>query len=382
MASPSPNLRKAAVLIRSLDAETGASLLAQLSPDEAAALRAAIRALGPIDPEERADVVAEFRRARPLLMEPAAVGVELRLTSSETYDGSDAELQQQPVAATVKRFEFLERAPIEVLVPYLAREHVQTIAVVLSYLPAGRAAAVVAALPEKIQADTMERLATLGETDPQSLIVLEHELAAWLAKRAIGRPGSVRRHDAVACILAAADATTRQKILANLKTHKAELADELAPAAARDAAPRRNSKASRRRPAISAPRAEADDLRLAAKRMSHDRAVSPAPPRPSLPPLAPFDFDHLIQLDAQTLGAVLRNVDANVLLIALVGSRDDLIDRICDQMPNRMARSFRKQLRRIGPTRLADVEAAQQSVARAAAQQLSHQRTRALTPIA
>jgi hypothetical protein len=54
------NLRKAAVLIRSLDSDTAAVMLAQLSAEEAAKIRAAIREIGALDPEEQAAVAAEI----------------------------------------------------------------------------------------------------------------------------------------------------------------------------------------------------------------------------------------------------------------------------------------------------------------------------------
>ena len=87
-----------------------------------------------------------------------------------------------------------------------------------------------------------------------------------------------------------------------------------------------------------------------------------------------INFDDLAELDSRTLSAVLRQADANVLALALVGSREELVDRICEQMPKRTAREFRRQLRRLGPTRLSDVEGAQRAVAQIAARQLAESR--------
>ncbi|HJQ79122.1 MAG TPA: hypothetical protein VJ828_04160, partial [Lacipirellulaceae bacterium] len=176
MSTLTPNLRKAAVLIRSLDADSAASLLGQLSVEEADALRAAAQLIGPIDPEERADVAAEFRRAAPIAAKPAADGVELRLSRPMETEPVAAP-PVRPAAVLAKRFEFLEDAPMNALVPYLSREHVQTIALVLSHLAPARAATALAALPEKLQADVIERLALHGETDPESVVVVERELA-------------------------------------------------------------------------------------------------------------------------------------------------------------------------------------------------------------
>ena len=116
------SLRKAAVLLRSLDSETATLMLGQLSLEEATAIRAAIRELGAIDPEEQADVVAEFRRVRPIATETGSSGVELSLSSAAEH-GTVAEQEIAPTTPSSQRFEFLATAPTAALVPFLAREH-------------------------------------------------------------------------------------------------------------------------------------------------------------------------------------------------------------------------------------------------------------------
>src|SRR5262245_35349882 len=123
MTTLTPSLRKAAVLIRSLDADTAATMLAQLSPAEAKRVRLAIQSLGgPVDPDEQADVMAELRHRGPLAQEAPQHGVELSLSTSRMNFDSPA-LER----TASKPFEFLEQAPIESLVVYLAREHAQTV---------------------------------------------------------------------------------------------------------------------------------------------------------------------------------------------------------------------------------------------------------------
>ena len=93
-----------------------------------------------------------------------------------------------------------------------------------------------------------------------------------------------------------------------------------------------------------------------------------------------IEFDHLRYLDTQALAALLRDVDANVLAIALAGSGDELVDKICGQMPKRIARTFRRELRRLGPMRLSDIEGAQKIVAEAASRHVARRR-RSLTKV-
>src|SRR6185312_7560757 len=98
----SANIRKAAVLVRSLDADTAAMMLSQLSETEAAAVRMALRELGPLDQEEQADVAAEFRRVRPTMGENAAGAVELAL--SAPIGEEVVEIDQSSTYASAKRF--------------------------------------------------------------------------------------------------------------------------------------------------------------------------------------------------------------------------------------------------------------------------------------
>ena len=365
MTKVDPNLRKAAVLLRSLDADTAAVMLGQLSSEEAAKIRAAMRAVGQVDADEQASVVAELRDTRPTKQYASGAGdVELTLSTSFTrgpFGGHGANsIGAEKISS--KQFEFLENAPIHALVSHLTREHAQTITVVLSHLPPERAAAVLAALPHKVQAETVERLSTLGETDPECVSALKRELETWAAKRNDLRADNGRRRDTMAAILAAADATSRGQILSNMKDHKAALAKQFAPRpAGRLSVPARVVKPQASNPAVRS----GDNHICRLRAMPAARAEVPLPE---------ISFDELAELDSKTLSAVLRQVDANLLALALAGSRDELVDRICEQMPKRTGREFRRELRRLGPTRLSDVEGAQRAVAQIAARQLAERR--------
>lgn len=351
-----PHLRKAAVLFRSMDSDTATTMLAQLSPEEATALRSALRSLGPLDPDEQADVVAALRRERPAKIRSRVDDVELSLSSSFENDKYSDPPGVRSTAGSSNRFEFLESAPTSALVPYLAREHAQTIAVVLSNLAPQRAAAVLAALPQKVQAEAIERLSALGETDPESVSVLERELETWVAKRDGSRAANGRRRDTMSTILAAADPKSRSRILSSLKDRNSALAQQIAP-----------------QQQIERSRSASKATMAAPRPMAAKKSIRPA--TPGIPPLPRVAFDDLVHLDSQTLASVLRQADPNVLALALAGSRDEMVDRICQQMPKRTARAFRRELRRLGPTRLSDVEASQRAVAQAAAQQLAKRQT-------
>lgn len=358
MLSNTSHIRKAAVLLRSLDADTAAKLLAQLSPAEAAAIRVAVRSLGQLDPEEQADVAAEFRRVAPVAVDD---GVELTLSTPAA---------STPASNGSRRFEFLHQTPIEALVPCLAREHAQTIAVVLSYVRPERAAEVLAALPAGLQVETLERLSALGESDPDCVTVLERELATWLAGQRSRQSRRQLRTDTVAAILTASQQSARDGILANLKQHNQRLADDIArllpepPPVADQSAVGGHSE----------PDSGPNGHPVSASETPPTRDVfsiqnvPPLPPVQYVPPTPSLRFDDLARLGTDELAAVLQQVDANVLVLALAGSSDALVDEVTARMPRKVAKAFRRQLRHLGPTRLSDVEAAQTAVATIAAQ--------------
>ncbi len=96
-------------------------------------------------------------------------------------------------------------------------------------------------------------------------------------------------------------------------------------------------------------------------------------PEPRFPRL---HIDDLARLDQSALTAILRSVDSQLLVLALVGASEQLVERITAEMPPKIAKAFRQKLNCLGPTRLRDVEAAQIEVADVAARFLHDRRTK------
>lgn len=344
MTSSSSNLRKAAVFIRSLDGETAATLLAQLSATESEALREAIRSLGPVDDVERDDIVADLRRARATRAGDGDAGVELQLTSPAT---DNLEIPTTSCKGSVKRFECLENPPAETVAARLLGEHAQTRAVVFAQMHPARAAEVLALLPAKAQAETVERMTRLGESDPDCLSTLERELAAWATRHAASRPKGYDGNNAASKILAAADNPIREQILVNLKRFDTRLATQLQPSSPSVRTPL---------PKSAAPLLPASDLRPLPPRVAEQI-------RPIGPPLS---FNDIIHLSDLHLVELLRRLDAPVLHLALAGANEALVDRVVRHLPKPQAKALRRQVKQLGPTRLSDVERAQDVVTEAA----------------
>ncbi len=307
-------LRKAAILVASLDTSTADRLLDQLTPEQAQQVRRLAVDLGDVDRKEQQRVIDEFFRIGPLLPGQCPPGIELddglarRLALGPTDD-----IYHEPAAASAKSnepFRFLREAESEKLSRLLGGERPQTIALVLSHLPPQQAGSVLARLQPALQAEVVRRLVDLEETAPEILREVEEALESRFAEQVQMQRRRVAGLAAVAGILQAADGRTGMQILDNLANHDHSLAERLRP--------------------------------------------------------QPLAFDDLADVEERVLAAVVRAADAKVLMTALIGAAPELVDRILGGLSPAEAAQARHQLDHPGPLRLRDVEEARQQIARLA----------------
>jgi len=209
-------------------------------------------------------------------------------------------------------FKLLHEAPTQWLAPLLEREHPQTIAVVVSRLTPQRAAELLSGFSAELQLEIARRLVDLDETDASVLAEVEHGLESWLCQQARGEKKRTAGLTALKNILGAASPEAKENILANLARH---------------------------------------DRKLAA--------------RVKLPPRK-LEFAELEQLENASLGMVVRNVRSELLVLALAGAEPQFVERVYEVLPPDDAQALAESLRKLGPTRLRDVEHAQHELAQCA----------------
>ena len=115
----------------------------------------------------------------------------------------------------VRPFEFIRKTDSTQLLNFIQDEHPQTIALILSYLPAAQASSVVSALPPEKQADVAKRIAMMDRTSPDVIKQVEKVLERQLASLAIVE------------ILNSVDRGTEKHIMETLEVEEPELADEI-----------------------------------------------------------------------------------------------------------------------------------------------------------
>lgn len=307
------SLRKAAILVASLDSPTADLLLSQMGSAQADEVRHAILRLSDVDPLEQNEIIAEFFRIGPLMPQKDPPGIELdgnmagRIAVPGAVETSAKHSPEPEQHSEEQPFRFLHETEFETLAPFLKREHPQTIAVVLSHLPPDRAGEILAQLPSTVQVDVIRRLVDLDEADPRVVREVERELESWLSQQVRDRRRRAAGLAAVSAILSAATGGTRRNILKNLTRHDRSLAGKLRP----------------------------------------DRYL----------------FGDMVELDDATLVAVFKAADPELVVLALAGASAELVQRVTRLLPIEQGRALSKALVHLGPTRLADVEEAQQALA-------------------
>jgi flagellar motor switch protein FliG len=306
----SHGIRKAAILVLSLDRKTAEMLLARMDPQHAERVRQAASRLGAIDEKEQEGVLAEFRRLGPLVPEKQPPGIELdgglARRMAESAPGRPPG-ESEPVQSAEAPFRFLRDAEMDKLGKILATERSQVIALVLSHLPPESAGKVLARLAPALQVDVIRRLVDLEETDPEILREVERGLQRRLSEQVRMQRRRVAGLSAVTAILQAAEPRVGANILDNLARHD----------------------------------------RLLMERLNPGR----------------LDFADLMELDDHTLATTIAAADPEVVLLALVGAPPQWLDRFLSHMPEGEMKAVRFRLDHFGPVRLRDVDEARRRLA-------------------
>jgi len=303
---------RAAVLVMLLAEEDATGLLSQLTPEELRLLGAMMCELGEIGPGAIADAIAGFSERADEAGLPAkdrTPDVHRIMTGAVGAVKADNLMRRiAPDAARTppSSLELARWLDPEVIVSLVADEHPQAIAVLLLQLDPQAAAQVLAGLPDDVQAPVVQRVARLGPIAPEALSVLEELLSARIARTHGRMPltmGGVR--EAAELINNGARALERRMLPEIGKIDK-KLAREL-------------------------------ESEL-------------------------FKFEHLYQLDAKTMGQLLREIESETLIDALKGIPADEREPFFAAMSTRAADGVRDEIEARGRVRKADVLTAQQAV--------------------
>jgi flagellar motor switch protein FliG len=301
------DLHNAAVLLMTLPEEEASEVMAKLDAKQVEQVSIEIARTRTVAAEEQERVIKEFTEANPSLGGRGG-GLELAKALIQKALGSNAAAAlvniRQSIEATP--FGFLRHVDSQNILTYIIDEHPQTIALILSHLPANFGAEILAGLPEARRLAVVRRIATMGRTNPEIIREVETGLERRMSSvmsQSFERAGGV---DAVAEMLNVSDRATERAILDDLGKEDAELVEEI-------------------------------------RRLM-------------------FVFEDIGRFSDRDIQTVLKNVETSQWAMALKGASDTLKEKILRNMSERAAETLREEMEYLGPAKRSVVEAKQQEV--------------------
>jgi flagellar motor switch protein FliG len=99
----------------------------------------------------------------------------------------------------------------------------------------------------------------------------------------------------------------------------------------------------------------------------HDRPLAGKLKRPTAA-LPRFTFDDVCGLPIDDLMLVVQSAPLETFVLAFAGANAELVEELVDCLPAEASQRFARGIAELGPTRLADIESAQHSLAELASQ--------------
>lgn len=301
--------QKAAILLISLGPDLSSQIFKHLPEDEAEKLTLEIANIGKVSPETRDEVFQEFYQISMADNYISQGGIDY---AKELLDKAYGEhkateiINRLTANLQVRPFDFIRKADPGQLINYIQYEHPQTIALILAYLDADQASAVLSELPIEMQADVARRIALMESTTPEALREVERVLERKLSSVVTQDYTSAGGVKTLVDVLNRVDRATEKTIIETLEVKDPELAEEI-------------------------------------KQLL-------------------FVFEDIVQLDDRAVQLILREVDSHDLALALKGSGEEVMNKIERNISERAAQMLKEDLEYMGPVRLRDVEEAQQKI--------------------
>lgn len=176
------DIRRAAVLLASLPADQGAALLSRLAPAQIEAVTLEIARLGIVEFDEQQAAIRQFSQSGASGIQG---GVDLAGTLLHKALGSAAAGAVDSLRRRLNPppFAFLATADGTAIRALLNDERPQTVALVLSRLPAAQSAAVLTVFDARERAEIAERISVMATVHPLVLRDVERALSArWAAR--------------------------------------------------------------------------------------------------------------------------------------------------------------------------------------------------------
>ena len=300
-------LQKLASLLVMLGAESASEILKSFESAEVEAISSEMTKITMISQELQRDLLKEFSDVAVEASTSLQGGVEFTRTTLEkalgVFRATDIINRVAPSRTSVAAMQGIVDMEPRQIYNLLRHEQAQTIALVLSFVPADKAASVFALIPPDQREKVLERLATLAPTPIEVVESVVNVLNAKLGvrqTRALNQTGGIKT---AADILNAMEKSAGKALLMSIEEHNLELCQAI---------------------------------------------------RQKM-----FTFEDLAALEPQILQRILREVDMRDLAVALKTASDKLKSTLLGCISKRAAETVQEEITYMGPVRLRDIESAQ-----------------------
>lgn len=360
-------IRKAAILISTLDHRVADELLERMPEDKAALVRSAAMDLDDMSEEEQKLVMREFLGSSDEEDELEDSGIELdeELAKKLASRGSYADAPRATSETEEPPFRFLRDAETDAIAKHLRDENPQIIAIVIAHLPPRQAADLLKHFDPALQASLMRRIAELDNADRDVVREVEKYLQMRLhddlraaKNRAIGL-------STVASILTAAG-ETRGHLISSITRHDRQLARQLR-------SPNRGSHIAKEHHDEQIQHFRFEPTHIQQHSLPNPTHASSSTHEPAIEASSEstaafgLDFEELADLRDTHLALVFREADSKIAILALAGATPQFVDRLLKQLPSREAKALRRRMEQLGPLPLSDITQAQKTIADIAA---------------
>ena len=301
-------LQKAAVLLISMGEADAAEILKYLGQKEVQLIGSAMNDLDNIPQSAVEAVMTDFMEA---ISDQTSIGINNDIYIKEMLGQALGLEKAQTLidrilmntnTSGLETLRWMEPRQVAEIIRY---EHPQIQAVVLAYLSADQSAAILASFDDVVRLDILMRITALDQIQPTALQELNDILEAQFAG-ASSQTASLGGLKTTAEIMNFIDSSLEQDIMEKIKEVDESLSDQIS------------------------------DLM--------------------------FVFDNLIDIEDRGIQAILREVNTDVLVVALKGADTGLQEKIFRNMSKRAADLLRDDLEAKGPVRVSEVEEAQKEI--------------------
>ena len=306
---PLTSAQKAAAVVVALGAEKASLLYKYMEADDVEQLTIEVAKLGFLNGAQTEDVLKDFYQVCMTNKAVTEGGLEYaRAVLEKAYGEQAAQDLLNKVTRSLKNreFAFMNKADVKSLYSALQNERPQTIALVLSYVDADKAAGVVAQLEEKQQIQVVESIARIDTVSPTAIKIIEAEMNKKFSSIMTNSHVKVGGIDYVASVMNSLDRTSEKNIFEGLSMRDQDLADEIR------------------------------------KRM--------------------FVFEDIVFTDDRSVQRFVRDCDARDLVLSLKAANNEVAQKLFSNMSARVAQNIRDDLEITSNVRMKDVEEAQQRI--------------------